>query len=82
MTLTSDIYVYKWDFYLTSSRHMKHLVRCIVISFYTILIFFIHGYRFDVLLDAVIILCFMSGPDFIFYITSLLYVGDVFSVAG
>jgi len=30
ITLTSDIYVYKWDFYLTS-RNMKHLVRCIVI---------------------------------------------------
>jgi len=30
MTLTSDIYVYKWDFYLTS-RNLKHLVRCIVI---------------------------------------------------
>ena len=78
MTLISDIYVYKWDFYLTSSRHMKHFV----ISFYTILIIFFHSYRFDVSLDAVIILCFMSVPDFMFYITSLLYVGDVFCVAG
>ena len=43
---------------------------------------FVHGYRLDVSLDAVIILCFMSVPDFIFYITSLLYVGDVFCVAG
>ena len=32
--------------------------------------------------NTIIIVCFMSVPDFIFYITSLLYVGDLLCVAG
>ena len=59
MTLTSDIYVYKWDFYLTFSRNMKHLERCIVSFILYILIIVFNGYMFNVSLDAFIILCFM-----------------------
>ena len=45
-----------------------------------LLIMYVNGSRFDVLLDAVILLC-LSVPDIIFFITSLLYVGDIFCVA-